>query len=246
MQFCPLNAQFHGLYSQFRAMHTQFHSLHTESPDSHYANPRILYSYAETGVGKRSNKAELQNWAQKASINADKVQYTAEFKVSKAFGMPGAITIINNHQNELFVETIAIKGLPMGTVYFSCYSWVQSKYNNPKETIFFTNQAYLPSETPAGLKDLRTQDMASFRGDGKGTRKAWERVYDYDVYNDVGNPDKSKDLARPTLGGNGKLQYPRRCRTGRPPTKAGEFFPFNQIKASLPIALTLVSGLYNP
>ncbi|MCO5575282.1 hypothetical protein L7F22_029082 [Adiantum nelumboides] len=174
----------------------------------------------QTGVGKRSHTAYLQDWAKKASINADKVQYIAEFKVSNRFGLPGAITIVNDHQNEFLLETIALKGLPSGTVYFSCYSWVQSKFKNPQETIFFTNHVYLPSETPEGLKDLRQRDLLSLRGNGKGARQPWENVYDYAVYNDIGQPDKSEGLSRPTLGGDGEHKYPRRCRTGRPPTRA--------------------------
>ncbi|KAH7293757.1 hypothetical protein KP509_28G041100 [Ceratopteris richardii] len=174
---------------------------------------------AETGVGRRSNRAPLCDWAEKAGIVADKVQYTANFKLSKSFGLPGAITIKNNHQNEIFVENIALQGLPIGTVYFPCHSWVQSKFQDPQERVFFSNQPYLPSQTPAGLRDLREQNKVSFQGNGKGTRKYWESIYDYDVYNDIGNPDKNTELSRPVLGGNAKLPYPRRCRTGRPSTK---------------------------
>lgn len=58
------------------------------------------------------------------------------------------------------------------------------------------------------------------RGDGVGERKMSDRIYDYAKYNDLGNPDKGWEKARPTLGGN-KIPYPRRCRTGRTPTATG-------------------------
>lgn len=78
--------------------------------------------------------------------------------------------------------------------------------------LFF--QPYLPSETPTGLKALREQELKNLRGDGKGVRKLSDRIYDFDVYNDLGNPDRGNDFARPKLGGE-KIPYPRRCRTGR-------------------------------
>lgn len=84
-------------------------------------------------------------------------------------------------------------------------------------------QAYLPSQTPPGLKDLRREDLLSIRGNGKGLRQPHDRIYDYDVYNDLGNPDKDDDVARPVIGGE-QRPYPRRCRTGRPPTKTGYYF----------------------
>ncbi|CAN1828032.1 Lipoxygenase 1, chloroplastic, partial [Linum perenne] len=55
------------------------------------------------------------------------------------------------------------------------------------------------------------------RGDGTGVRKLSDRIYDYAIYNDLGNPDKGIDYARPALGGE-RIPYPRRCRTGREPT----------------------------
>lgn len=82
-------------------------------------------------------------------------------------------------------------------------------------------QPYLPGETPAGIKKLRENELKEIRGDGKGERKLSDRVYDFDVYNDLGNPDKGIEFTRPRLGGE-KIPYPRRCRTGRAPTDTGK------------------------
>lgn len=48
-----------------------------------------------------------------------------------------------------------------------------------------------------------------------------DRIYDYDLYNDLGDPDKRPQHARPTLGGN-LNPHPRRCRTGQPPPTTGK------------------------
>lgn len=89
-------------------------------------------------------------------------------------------------------------------------------------------QPYLPSETPPGLKELRERELEELRGDGTGERKLTDRIYDYDTYNDLGNPDKGFEHARPVVGGE-KMPYPRRCRTGRSPTDTGNgTFPPNQ------------------
>lgn len=75
-------------------------------------------------------------------------------------------------------------------------------------------QSYLPSQTPNGLRRLREEELVLLRGNGQGERKLGDRIYDYDVYNDLGHPDNSSELARPVLGGK-EHPYPRRCRTGR-------------------------------
>ncbi|KAK4591378.1 hypothetical protein RGQ29_021546 [Quercus rubra] len=171
----------------------------------------------KTKAPRKSNEAVLKDWSKKSNVKAERVNYTAEFMLNSNFGVPGAITVSNNHQMEFFLETITIEGFAFGPVHFPCNSWVQSRKDHPEKRIFFSNKPYLPNETPGGLRSLREKELRDIRGDGKGVRKLSDRVYDFDVYNDLGNPDKGIDLARPTLGGE-KIPYPRRCRTGRLPT----------------------------
>ena len=83
-------------------------------------------------------------------------------------------------------------------------------------------QTYLPGDTPLPLKPYREEELCNLKGANvDGQLKEWDRVYRYDYYNDLGSPDTCQDLARPILGGTPDHPYPRRGRTGRPPTKTG-------------------------
>lgn len=168
---------------------------------------------------RTSNESALKDWSKKSNNKSERVNYTAEFVVSSSFGVPGAILVTNKHQQEFYLETITLEGFACGPIHFPCNSWVQSKKDLPGngKRIFFYNQPYLPHETPVGLKALRERELKELRGDGKGATKLSDRVYDYDIYNDLGNPDKGTEYARPILGGK-EIPYPRRCRTGRPPS----------------------------
>ncbi|KAL5998180.1 hypothetical protein ACLOJK_009118 [Asimina triloba] len=152
-----------------------------------------------------------------ASDDTNIVECAADFSVQRDFGRPGAVIFTNLHRKELFVYEIVIHGFDEGPIFFPVNSWIHSREDNKESRKLFSNKAYLPSQTPAGLKQLRQQDLISLRGNGEGERNKLERVYDYAPYNDLGNPDKHKDLARPLLGG-AQSPYPRRCRTGRPST----------------------------
>ncbi|XWS71118.1 hypothetical protein CRYUN_Cryun03dG0111000 [Craigia yunnanensis] len=167
----------------------------------------------KTGQEKKTIKA----YAHKVKQEDDDVTYEAEFKVGSDFGEIGAVVVENEHHKEMFLEDIVLDGFNnKGPISVKCNSWVHSKYDNPQNRIFFTDKSYLPSQTPSGLKRLRKEELEALRGNGQGERETFERIYDYDVYNDIGDPDSDLSKKRPVLGGNKDLPYPRRCRTGRP------------------------------
>ncbi|KAL6628990.1 hypothetical protein ACP70R_028755 [Stipagrostis hirtigluma subsp. patula] len=202
-------------------------------------------------------KPPVTGFAHKTLIEG---RYEATFQVPASFGPVGAVLVENEHHKEMFIKEIKLitGGDESTAVTFDCNSWVHSKFDNPEKRIFFTVKSFLPSQTPRGLEGLRKKDLAALRGDGHGERKAFERVYDYDVYNDLGDPDKNPAHRRPVLGGSATYPYPRRCRTGRPRTKADPeterrdgrhyYVPrdeqFSEVKQLTFGATTLRSGLH--
>ncbi|KAK9120026.1 hypothetical protein Scep_018119 [Stephania cephalantha] len=186
----------------------------------------------ETKSGK-SVESAARGWLPRQSDEAHIVDYTADLIIPSNFGCPGALLITNLLGKEFFLIEITLHGFREGPIFFPANSWIHSQNDNRESRIIFRNKAYLPSQTPAGIKDLRREDLLSIRGNGKGERKQFERVYDYAPYNDLGNPDKSVDLYRPVLGGGDK-PYPRRCRTGRPPTSSDPSME-SRIEKPLPV-----------
>lgn len=208
----------------------------------------------QTGLEKETIKAYAHR-----KIGRDEerdVNYEATFDVTADFGEIGAILVENEHHKEMFLKDIILDDVPGGSFTVHCFSWVHSKYDNPQKRIFFTDKSYLPSSTPPGLARLREEELESIRGNGQGERKKFERIYDYDVYNDLGDPD-NEELRRPILGGNEELPYPRRCRTGYPRSetdplsekKSGSMYvprdeAFSEVKQLTFSAKTVFSGLH--
>ncbi|CAN1295256.1 Lipoxygenase 6, chloroplastic [Linum perenne] len=171
----------------------------------------------ETKSGKYA-ESKVKGWKKQTPVSDDPytVEYAAEFKLPHEFGTPGAIVVTNLHRDEFFLVKIVVHGFSGGPLFFPAKTWIHPRHKNPESRIVFRNQAYLPWQTPRGMEDLRRKELLSIRGNDIDERKYHERIYDYDVYNDLGNPDNDdEDLARPVLGGNMELPYPRRCRTGR-------------------------------
>ncbi|XP_049351543.1 linoleate 9S-lipoxygenase B isoform X4 [Solanum verrucosum] len=183
----------------------------------------VEVSFAADGlVGKRSNPAYLESWLTHITpIIAGESTFSVTFDWDhKEFGVPGAFIIKNLHLNEFFLKSLTLEDVPNhGNIHFVCNSWVYPSFRYKSDRIFFSNQAYLPSETPEPLRNYRENELVVLRGDGTGKLEEWDRVYDYACYNDLGDPDKGEEYARPILGGSSEYPYPRRGRTGREPTR---------------------------
>ncbi|XP_030505305.2 probable linoleate 9S-lipoxygenase 5 [Cannabis sativa] len=155
-----------------------------------------------------------------STLSPRDIAFKVAFDKNESIGVPGALIIKNSGSDEFYVKTITLVDVPgEGHVHFVCNSWVYPFTKYDYDRVFFTNKSYLPSETPEPLRQYRGQELLNLRGNGTGELQVWDRVYDYAYYNDLGNPDKSPKLARQTLGGSSNFPYPRRGRTGRPPTQ---------------------------
>lgn len=185
-----------------------------------------------TGFGKNIDTS-VWRWLPKPEGHLYIDEFEANFTVPFDFGHPGAVIITNRHSREFLLVEITIHGFNEGPIFFPANSWIHSQKDNPECRIIFRNQAYLPWETPPGLRDLRCEDLVSIRGNGKGQRRPHERIYDYAPYNDLGNPDKGYDLVRPVLVGE-ERPYPRRCRTGRAATKSDPYCE-TRVEKPLPV-----------
>jgi linoleate 9S-lipoxygenase len=194
-----------------------------------------------TGRGKVGKEAHLlEAYPQSMKRVADgETEFNISFEWDIDQGIPGAVIVRNNHNSQFFLKTLTLDGVPgKGQLHFVCNSWVNPK--SSYDRVFFTNevsvhkattnltgfnysyvniivafqQTYLPSQMPAPLRPYREQELIHLRGDIiSRPLELHDRVYDYDVYNDLGH-------TRPILGGPDH-PYPRRGRTSPLQTKKG-------------------------
>ncbi|KAM7265906.1 hypothetical protein ACFE04_003589 [Oxalis oulophora] len=172
-----------------------------------------------TMKGKFSEKASLRHVKSNKHNGIVTTTYALKLKVDPDFGIPGALAITNRHKHKFFLLSVTLETHDNQVIHFDCNSWIYPFELTEADRIFFSNTSYLPSQTPRGLEELRREELTCLRGDGTGERKEWDRVYEYDCYNDLGDPDKGEEHRRLVLGGSESYPYPRRGRTGRPPTK---------------------------
>ncbi|XP_028771609.1 linoleate 9S-lipoxygenase 5-like [Neltuma alba] len=177
----------------------------------------------ENGMrGKMGKEAYLEKWVSTISSLSSSVdvEFSISFDWDESLGVPGAFIIKNHHRSQFYLKTLTIEDVPgHGPVHFVCNSWVYPAHRYNYKRVFFANKSYLPCQTPEPLQKFREEELENLRGNGSGELKEWDRVYDYDYYNDLGSPEKGPEYARPVLGGSEKHPYPRRVRTGRAKTK---------------------------
>lgn len=191
--------------------------------------------------GKLGKPAHLEDWLLKSTpLAAGDSGFDVSFDWDEEIGVPGAFVIRNLHHSEFYLKSLTLDHVPgHGRIHFVCNSWVYPADKYKTERVFFSNQTFLPSETPAPLVPYREDELVTLRGNGAGELEEWDRVYDYAYYNDLGDPDKGAKYVRPILGGSSEYPYPRRGRTGRPPTKTDP-----ETESRLPLLLSL--NIYVP
>ncbi|KAF3449152.1 hypothetical protein FNV43_RR09880 [Rhamnella rubrinervis] len=211
------------------------------------------FCQALTGTEKSTIKA----YAHKSGNDDNETKYESSFNIPADFGTVGGVLVENENHKEMFLKDIVLEFTDGTAVNFTCNSWLHSKYDNPHKRVFFTNKSYLPSETPSGLRRLREEELQILRGNGQGERKTFDRIYDYDVYNDIGNPDKDTDLKDqclvvkniPTLGVVGLADHAVKLVHPLSESRNGDFYvprdeAFSEVKQLTFSAKTVYSVLH--
>ncbi|TVU45543.1 hypothetical protein EJB05_05032, partial [Eragrostis curvula] len=191
------------------------------------------------GRGKVGKAAHLEEAVVTLKSKAKgEMVFRVNFEWDESQGIPGAVIVKNLQNIEFFLKTLTLEGVPgKGTVVFVANSWVFPHELYSQDRIFFANDTYLPSKMPAPLLPYRQDELKILRGeDSPGPYEEHDRVYRYDYYNDLGDPDKGEKHARPILGGSQEHPYPRRGRSGRhrtktDPTSESRLSQFNLKKA---------------
>ncbi|CAA6659113.1 unnamed protein product [Spirodela intermedia] len=166
--------------------------------------------------GKVGNPAYLEKWiTTETSLAAGDASFPVTFDWDEQLGTPGAVIVKNHHHGEFYLKSLTLDGVPgpRSRIHFSCNSWVYPVSTYNYDRVFFANDVNVPTGTmPKPLKPYRVAELLYLRGDNITRQlKEGDRVYAYDYYNDLGDPDKGSDYVRPILGGSKEYPYPRRA-----------------------------------
>ncbi|KAL8211424.1 hypothetical protein R6Q57_005861 [Mikania cordata] len=159
--------------------------------------------------GKLGKPTILENWISTITpIIAGESTYEVTFDWDEDIGLPGGFLVKNLHHSEFYLMTLTLENVPghgQKTTRKIAYSLQIRRIFQVRHQNCF--------------RPYREEEMVVLRGNGTGMLEEWDRVYDYALYNDLGEPD-DEDKVRPIIGGSSAYPYPRRGRTGRPPTES--------------------------
>lgn len=169
------------------------------------------------------------------SLISKPCELTGSLQIPSGFGTVGALLVRlvwpqgrrgATSDNSIYLESLLLQDTTAEEkekVIIPIHSYL---FDEQGTRVFFSARGYITQNTPAALVPYRAADLEVTQGlrtsiseDGSTppvtpyTPK--DRVYDYDVYNDLGGDPKVPDFQRPNLGG-AQLPYPRRIKTGRP------------------------------
>ncbi|KAM0860351.1 hypothetical protein ACQ4PT_046613 [Festuca glaucescens] len=145
---------------------------------------------SQTGKEKTSIPGDAYYWGTDP-IRGHEFLLEAIFDVPVSFGPIGAVLVENEVDKKMFLINIVVSpdNNESASVTFEGNSWIKPKSGDTVKHVFFPLKSYLPSETPPGVESLRESELKATSGDGSGERNKWDRIYDYEVYNDLGKPD---------------------------------------------------------
>jgi len=172
----------------------------------------INFTVVDAATEERSPVYSINDWDPPQEIELDGGKGWSRagvISVPASIVEPAAVLVQKIDTNPLdgasvdYITQVDLTSPQSGLSKFPVHSWVSSNHG---ERGFYAG-TFLPKDTPPHLQDEREAELKALRGDGGPASEL--RTYNYMTYNDLGP-------ARPTLGGNTTLPYPRRTATKAP------------------------------
>eukprot|EP00877_Chromochloris_zofingiensis_P001289 jgi/Chrzof1/11160/Cz05g26050.t1 len=206
------------------SLYTSTPSIRSVLPTNQPSKPPsdIRLSFVDRQSGNKRDSVNVGGWAAEKWRRDDDERMTGlkrTGQVDLTNIQPGAVLVQKLDSDGGYPDVDLVSYVELtrpgagDALVFPAHSWVSSEHG---QRVFFEGSGTLPSDTPPGLQDLRKQELAEKWGENKpgvkdAVRSGADRVYDYDVYNNLGRDGQM----RQPLGGSDDLPYPRRLRTGR-------------------------------
>jgi len=96
---------------------------------------------AGTGKGMVSSEVNIEGWVTIFDpLTAENISFNLEFAVPKAFGVPGAIVVRNNHPNEFLLLSFELELHDKSKHQYYTNSWIYNTEHEATGRIFFHNK----------------------------------------------------------------------------------------------------------